>query len=179
VVASAGEGDSQDARGEALVHGINYAPDSFDASEDEDNDVEIESARDERLVRGVNHAPDSFDASEDDDNGVEVESARGEALVLGVNYVPDSVDASDDMLKLDLGESVVPCSPLFHACLKFHLASRFRFCVVVQRKGRKNQLDRKRAQISFWFSGEKIASTSFRLRKIWRKAYGWRQLLFG
>jgi hypothetical protein len=37
--------------------------------------------------------PDSIDASEDDDNGVEV----------------DSVDANDDMMKLDLGESLVPC----------------------------------------------------------------------
>jgi hypothetical protein len=45
VVASVGEGDDQDARGEALVRGVNYVPDSFDASKDEDNDVEVESTR--------------------------------------------------------------------------------------------------------------------------------------
>jgi hypothetical protein len=97
VVASAGEGDGQDARGERLVRGVDYVPDSFDASEDEDNGVEVESARGEARIRGVNYVPDSIDASEDDDNGVEV----------------DSIAANDDMMKLDLGESVVPCSPLF------------------------------------------------------------------
>jgi hypothetical protein len=99
VVASAGEGDGQDAHGERLVRGVDYVPDSFDASEDEDNGVEVESARGEARIRGVNYVPDWIDASEDDDNGVEV----------------DSVGANDDMMKLDLGESVVPCSPLFHA----------------------------------------------------------------
>jgi hypothetical protein len=44
----------QDARGEALVRGVNCVPDSFDASEYEDNGVAVESARGEALVRGVN-----------------------------------------------------------------------------------------------------------------------------
>jgi hypothetical protein len=44
-VASVGEGDDQDARGEALVRGVNYVSDSFDASKDEDNDIEVESTR--------------------------------------------------------------------------------------------------------------------------------------
>jgi hypothetical protein len=64
VVASADEGDGQDARG------VDYVPDSFDASEDEDNGVEVESARGEARIRGVNYVPDSINASEDDDKGV-------------------------------------------------------------------------------------------------------------
>jgi hypothetical protein len=89
-VASAGEGDSQDAHGEALVLGVNYALDSFDASEDKDNGVEVESACGEALVLGVNYAH-SFDAGEDEDNGVEVESARGIEHVLKVNIIREVI----------------------------------------------------------------------------------------
>jgi hypothetical protein len=40
---AAGEGVGQAACGEALVRGVNYVPDSFDASDDNDNSVEVQS----------------------------------------------------------------------------------------------------------------------------------------
>lgn len=70
MLASAGEGDGQDAHGKRLIRGVDYVPDSFDASEK----TRTTALRSNQLVAkhgsaASNYVPDSIDASEDNDNG--------------------------------------------------------------------------------------------------------------
>jgi hypothetical protein len=83
-------GHGRDGRG--LVRGVDYVPDSFDGSDDEDlGDEEVRSAR----VEG-------------DEKVAELE--LGDSLAYG--YVSDSFDESDDeddLGELELGESLLSC----------------------------------------------------------------------
>jgi hypothetical protein len=77
---------------EKLVRGVNWAPDSCDEEEEDQQ----ESLVPEKLVRGVNWVPDSCDEEEEDQR----ESQVPDKLVHGVNWAPDLCNEEEDQQEI-------------------------------------------------------------------------------